>query len=176
MKVVFSTLFPYPRSTQSNPMVLEAAWCQPSVPSKLSMRAALSRLGQHMAVVVETGEYPTGPYQRRDSGRQHSQFHPGTLSIQCVWQTQRDGTRQCFPPSKSWLQTNICAFVCFIFIVFFPLPFSPLTLPPLQQSPHCCPCPWVPFPFCSVPPLPNLSLPHSCQPALSLWICLHFAC
>ena len=38
-----------------------------------------------------------------------------------------------------------------IFIVFFPLPFSPLMPRSSQQSPHCCPCPWVLFPFCSIP-------------------------
>ena len=48
------------------------------------------------------------------------------------------------------------AFVCFI-------PTSPL--PP--QSPHCCPCPRVLFPFWWIPPPPNL--PHlSCHTALHL--------
>ena len=36
-----------------------------------------------------------------------------------------------------------------IFTVFFPLPFSTLVSPSPQQSAHCCPCPWVLFPFCS---------------------------
>ena len=41
-----------------------------------------------------------------------------------------------------------------IFTVFFPLPFSSPILPftPPPQLPHCCPCPWVLFPFCSVLP------------------------
>ena len=50
-----------------------------------------------------------------------------------------------------------------ILIVNFPLPFSPLISPPLpQQSLHCCPCPWLLFPFCSIPPPPNHS-PSSCH-------------
>ena len=61
----------------------------------------------------------------------------------------------------------------YFFIVFFPLPFSSLIpLHPLQ-SPHCCPCSWIVFPFCSVPPLP---LPLNCHPALHLWVCLYFVC
>ena len=57
------------------------------------------------------------------------------------------------------LKTNL------IFIVFFPLPFTSLIPPTPQQSPHCCPCPWVLFPFCSVPPPLNSPLPPptSCQ-------------
>ena len=38
------------------------------------------------------------------------------------------------------------------FIDLFPLPFSPL-IPPSPQSPHCFPCPWVLFLFCSIPHL-----------------------
>ena len=46
---------------------------------------------------------------------------------------------------------RICLLILFffdlIFIVFFPLPFSPHVPSSPQQSPHCCPCPWVLFPF-----------------------------
>ena len=48
-----------------------------------------------------------------------------------------------------------------IFIVFFPLPFKSPYTSSCQQSPHCCPCPWVFFSFCSVLPLLRLSLPPS---------------
>ena len=37
-----------------------------------------------------------------------------------------------------------------ISIVFFPLPLSPLIPPSPLQSPHCCP--WILFPFFSMPP------------------------
>ena len=58
----------------------------------------------------------------------------------------------------------------------FPLPFSPLVSPcGSPQLPHCCPCPWVLFPFCSIPPPPHLP-PLSCHPALYLWVCPHFPC
>ena len=43
-------------------------------------------------------------------------------------------------------------FLNVIFITFFPLPFIPLIPLSPQQSPHCCPCPRVLFPFCSIPP------------------------
>ena len=42
------------------------------------------------------------------------------------------------------------------FIIVFPLPFIlPIAASP-QQSPHCCPYPWVLFSFCSIPQPPNL--------------------
>ena len=49
-------------------------------------------------------------------------------------------------------------FFCILLIVtvFFPLPCSPFLLPFPLQSPHCCPCPWVLFPLCSIPPPTNL--------------------
>ena len=40
----------------------------------------------------------------------------------------------------------------------FSLPFSLLILLFPLQSPHCCPCPWVLFPFGSAPPPPNLPI------------------
>ena len=46
--------------------------------------------------------------------------------------------------------TSFSFFLNLVFIVFFPLPFSPLILPSPQQSPHCCLCPQILFPFCSV--------------------------
>ena len=58
-------------------------------------------------------------------------------------------------------------------IVFFPLLFIPHILS-TPQSLHCCPCPWIPFPFWLTPPLPMS--PHSCRPVLSLWVCPHFTC
>ena len=44
-------------------------------------------------------------------------------------------------------------FYC-IFSISISLPFIPLIYHALlhPQSPHCCPCPGVPFPFCSIPP------------------------
>ena len=49
-------------------------------------------------------------------------------------------------------------FFQFFKCIFFLLPFSPLTPSLPQQSPHCCLCPWVFFPFSLIPPPP--SLPH----------------
>ena len=48
----------------------------------------------------------------------------------------------------------------FFFLLFFKfncycifsLPFSPLISPSLLQWLHCCPCPWVHLPFCSILP------------------------
>ena len=65
-----------------------------------------------------------------------------------------------------------------IFIVFFPLPFSSYIPPSPQQSPHCCPCPWVlslcpsvslslslslSF-FCSIPSTVSTFLPSAARP------------
>ena len=57
-----------------------------------------------------------------------------------------------------------------IFIIFFPLPLSPLIPPSPQKSPHCCPCPWVLLPFCSIPPSPHFLPPLAviCSPSMSL--------
>ena len=57
------------------------------------------------------------------------------------------------------LRGMFLAFFSFFNIYFyciFPLPFIPLTpyLPP--QSPHCFPCPWVYFPFCSISLMPRV--------------------
>ena len=53
----------------------------------------------------------------------------------------------------------------------FPLPFSPFIPSSPQQSPHYCPCPWVLFPFCSIPPFPHLfpQLAVICSPSMSLY-------
>ena len=48
------------------------------------------------------------------------------------------------------------SFFLVFYILFFPLPFSPLILPYPQQSPPCCPCLWVPFHFCPMPPPSHL--------------------
>ena len=61
-----------------------------------------------------------------------------------------------------------------IFIAFFHYLLVPLYCP--QQSPHCCPCPWVLFLFCSISVHPNLPQPTSCHPALCLWFCPYFHC
>ena len=65
----------------------------------------------------------------------------------------------------------------FFLKVIFPSPFS-LLIPSPPQSLHCCPRPWVLFPFCSIPPLPNCYHPPppplSCYSALYLWVCLYF--
>ena len=55
------------------------------------------------------------------------------------------------------LKTFLVCFSHESFLYFFPLPFSPLITPYSQQSLHCCPCPRVLFPFCSLPPLPTTS-------------------
>ena len=65
----------------------------------------------------------------------------------------------------------------FIFIVFFHCHFSPYALfhlhpsPFLPQSPHCCPCPWVPF--ASEGPVDSM-LPLVCRDrtVLLLLLCL----
>ena len=43
-----------------------------------------------------------------------------------------------------------------------------------QQSPNCCPCPWVLFPLCAVSPPLTFPHPTSRHPALHLWVCPHF--
>ena len=55
-----------------------------------------------------------------------------------------------FPFHSIWSIHNSRFTFFKLFLYFFPLPFSPIipTSPP-QQSPHCCPCPWVLFP-CSI--------------------------
>ena len=71
------------------------------------------------------------------------------------------------------------SFKCNLYCIFFPWSSSPLTPSFPQQSPHCCPCPWVLFSFSSIPPPPPLpSLlafilfsiygPVICSPSLSL--------
>ena len=47
--------------------------------------------------------------------------------------------------------TPVLLFISFL-TVFFLLPFNPLLPTSPLQSPHCCPCPWVLFPYCSIPP------------------------
>ena len=54
-----------------------------------------------------------------------------------------------FTTQSLLLLLRVC--VC---VVFFPSPFSPLIPHSPLQSPHCCPCPWVLFPFPSIPPPP----------------------
>ena len=55
---------------------------------------------------------------------------------------------------RTCLDVVMC--ILFYFYCIFPITiYSPYTPFPLQ-SPHCCPCPWVLFPFCSVPPAPLL--------------------
>ena len=49
-------------------------------------------------------------------------------------------------------------FYSVIFVILFSLPLSPLIPAFPLQSPHCCPCPWVLFPFYSTPPALPLSL------------------
>ena len=44
----------------------------------------------------------------------------------------------------------------------FPITIYTPYNPSPQQSPHWCPCPWVLFPFCSIPPPPNF-LTVTCQ-------------
>ena len=66
-----------------------------------------------------------------------------------------------FLSMSHWVIISFC-FSHLIFIVFSPLPFSPLMPPNPQQSPLCCPCPWVLLPFCSIPLPPNLS-PTNCH-------------
>ena len=63
----------------------------------------------------------------------------------------------------------------FIFIVFFLLLLSTLIHSSPQKLPHCCPCPWVLFPFCSVPPLTNLPSSLICHPALQDGLGEHYA-
>ena len=56
----------------------------------------------------------------------------------------------------------------FSITIYSPYPSSP------QQSPHCCPCPWVLFPFFlnpSTPHLPPLHSLSSCSPSMSLSPC-----
>ena len=45
-------------------------------------------------------------------------------------------------------------FLLFNIVALFPLPCS-LHIPLSQQSPHCCPCPWVLFPFLFNPSTPS---------------------
>ena len=72
-------------------------------------------------------------------------------------------------------KTNPVGFSYFIlnFYCIFPLPFILLMPSSPQLPPHCYPCPWLIFPFCLISAPPNLS-PHSCLPALHLWVCLYF--
>ena len=56
------------------------------------------------------------------------------------------------------LLLSSCFLVSFL-LYFFPLAYIPLTLPCPVQSPHCCPCPWVLFPFGSILPPPNPNPP-----------------
>ena len=66
-------------------------------------------------------------------------------------------------------------FIYLIFIVFFPLPFSPLIPPPpSNHHPVVRVCESFSL-FCLIPPPPTLCS-DGCQPALHLWVCLHFAC
>ena len=63
------------------------------------------------------------------------------------------------PRKLLWL----ISIMLFIFIFSFLLYFFRYHLVPLypfpQQSPHCCPCSWVLFPFCSIRPPLILPLP-----------------
>ena len=52
----------------------------------------------------------------------------------------------------------------------FPLSFNSLIPPSPLPSPHCCPCLWDLFPFCSTPLLPNPSPHTSFHPALHLLV------
>ena len=88
------------------------------------------------------------------------------------------------PPPPLWQQASISmslfffSFVLIFTVLFFPSPFSALIFPSPQPSPHCCPCPWVLFPFSStLPPLTfPCAAPRSCHPALHLWFCLCLIC
>ena len=55
---------------------------------------------------------------------------------------------------------------------YYSVPLYPL---PSSQSPHCCPCPWVLYPFAQ-PLHPLIYSPLSCPLALCVWVCLYFAC
>ena len=96
--------------------------------------------------------------------------------IHCLKKRSEEGVET----NESVLWVFLALFLFFwqfyFLIVFFPIPFNPLILPSPLQSKHCCPCPQVLFSFCSICPLPNLPTPHSCHPALYLWVCLYFAC
>ena len=65
-----------------------------------------------------------------------------------------------------FLYTFCISFLLLFFLFYYILsimiypPFTLFHLHPLlpQQSPHCWPRPWVLFPFCSIPPPPNLHI------------------
>ena len=57
----------------------------------------------------------------------------------------------------------------FLFYCIFSITIYPSCILFLWQSPHYYPCPWVLFPFCSIPPPPNLPT-QCCQHTLYLWV------
>ena len=73
---------------------------------------------------------------------------------------------------KEFFFLRLIYFLITLFLqYFFHYHLVPLYSHP-QQSPHCFLCPWVLFPFCPIPPVPNLPPTLSCHPALYLWVCL----
>ena len=86
-----------------------------------------------------------------------------------------------------WALTYFTSFTLFFYMfltvffhLFFPLPFNSLipsstsTYHPPPTIPHCCPCLWVLFPFCSILPPPSHPSPElaTCY----LGVCHYFAC
>ena len=75
------------------------------------------------------------------------------LKKQDWWRTHK-GKRNLLIPIIHFNKSKLLNFIPLshsffkIFLLFyFPLSFSPLIIPSPLQSPHCCPCPWVFFPF-----------------------------
>ena len=90
---------------------------------------------------------------------QHQTWSPSSQSLLCVRcpESQRGFIQE---PKKPF---NLFFFNLIFIVFFFPLPFSTLLPHSTEQSPHCCPCPRVLFPFCLIPRPPNLPSPNSCR-------------